>query len=873
MRLHVLTLCAGIAAHSQMPVIAINSAWLTGAISAAACLLAVLLSALSRRTLADNPISEVSETACLSAHAGKRVCVVLLLFVGGFCWAMLTAQLQLAQRLPYELEGVDFWLTGRVEGLVRREPTASVTESVTTTAATPATTTKTTAEGRANNRRSQQFDLRVQSSCFRLLPDTCTAQNISQILSGQRVTLNDYAALPVQSGQWWRLRVRLNRPHGFANPGSYDFEAGQFQRGIMARGYVRETTFNTQLAPPPGFIARIATQLNISRIRAALVTAIEQVPDITNAGLLNALVVGDRSGISDSQWDLFTATGTNHLVVISGLHVGFVALSVWTLINWLSRAFPWLLLHVPAQHLAGVAAIIAAACYSMLAGLSLPTQRALIMILVLMSSRLSGRQTAPADSLSLAALLVLLLDPMAVTQAGFWLSFIAVSALFFAFQGYSKPAFAAKPSRAEQLWQRWGQPQWVVSVGLLLPLIMWTGQTSLNAPLANVFAIPLVSLLVVPMALIGSMMLSVEWVLLNQLAVLLLQLADRLLDWLQYLLVRVTDLSVGLWRPPVPSLLTMVLAAVSCLLLLMPRGVAPRWLALPLLLPLIWPLPAARPLPGRVWLQFLDAGQGLAIVVHTRRHDLLFDTGPALGPDYDAGQAVIVPYLHFSRVQQLDGLIVSHWHADHSGGLDSVLDQFVVTRALSGHAAPKPRTPDPTRTQFERCQAGQHWQWDEVHFRVLYPPAGSMPLSGNINNSSCVLLIEAAGQRVLLTGDIEAVAERWLLDNYGDQLRVDVLQAPHHGSRSSSSAAFVQATAARWVVMSAGYRNRFGHPHAEVVERYQQYGAQVLVTAEHGAIGVELGGEDAAILSRHRQQQRRFWFNLSEVTPEQVMVK
>ncbi|MBU2099177.1 MAG: DNA internalization-related competence protein ComEC/Rec2, partial [Gammaproteobacteria bacterium] len=602
--------------------------------------------------------------------------------------------------------------------------------------------------------------------------------------------------------------------------------------------------------------------INISRLRAALAADIEQIPALGNAGVLKALVVGDRDDISSAQWDLFTATGTNHLVVISGLHVGFVALCAWTLINRLSRRFPRLLLRVPAQHLAGYSAIMAAACYSLLAGFSLPTQRALIMITVLMASRISGRSVAPADSLAVAALLVLLMDPMAVTQAGFWLSFAAVASLFFAFVGYGQPLHQNRQSTIKTLWQRWVQPQWAVSVGLLLPLLLWTGQMSLNAPLANVFAIPLVSLLVVPLALVGAMMLSIDMTWTHAAAQFLLQQADRLLDWLQMFLVFISAWSPALWRPAVPSLLTMMLMALSSIVLLMPRGLAPRWLALPLLLPLIWPPPPARPPVGRVWLQFLDVGQGLAVVVHTRQHHLLFDTGPALGPDFDAGRAVILPYLYQSHVSYLDALIVSHWHADHSGGLNTVADNMAIGRRLAGPAQSSAANwYDDYR--FEGCEAGQHWQWDDVHFTVLFPPADpSLAADGNVNNSSCVLLIEAGGQGVLLTGDIEEAAERRLLATHADLLDVDVLQAPHHGSRSSSSAAFVQATSPTWVVMSAGYRNRFDHPHSDIVERYQRHGAQVLFSADSGAVLMEIGGEKPVLLFRHRQQHRRFWFNL-----------
>lgn len=833
MRSQVLALCVGIAVHSRMRDI---PAWLQApgllpellpelpARSAGWALLCLLL-------LLALWFSQRLRDSAAAARGRLLHGCSLLLFAGcGLVWAMLIASIQLDRRLPLALEGVDFWVSGQVEGLVSHH--------------------------------SGQVTLRVQASCFRLLPEHCDFrrsqfrrfqfrrfQGDNNVLVGQRVVLNNYGALRPRAGEHWLLRVRLNRPHGMANPGAYDFEAGQLQRRIMARGYIRDTAFNRRLDAAPA--------LNLSRLRTALAQGMENAaPGLPNAGILSALVIGDYAGISSAQWDLFSATGTNHLVVISGMHVAFIALMVGAVVNRLSRLCPALLLRMPAQHLAGWAAMLAAVAYALLAGFSLPVQRALIMIVVLMGSRLLGRTLAPADSLSLAALLVLLHDPMAVTQAGFWLSFIAVASLFMVFAGVLH--FDVKIRWARQLWRRWAQPQWAVTAGLLLPLLLWTGQISLNSPLANLFAIPLVSILVVPLALLAALLVALGMPGVAG----VLQLADYLLTLMQSVLIWLTTVSPPLWQPAPPSLAATVLMICASALLLMPRGLAPRWLALLMLLPVIWPTPATRPLPGRVWLQFLDVGQGLAVVVHTQRHTLLFDTGPALGPEFDAGRAAILPYLRHADVRRLDTLIISHWHADHSGGLATVLQEMPVGQRLTGvvETAPSGNTAD-----FQACQAGQRWSWDDVQFSVLYPPADVRSLIGrssNINNTSCVLLIEAGGQRALLTGDIEQVAERWLLREHGAALAVDILQAPHHGSRSSSTAQFVQATRAHWVLMSAGHRNRFDHPHAEVSARYLAQGAQLLHTADSGAVLMEMGGDDVQLLQRYRQQARRYWFNL-----------
>lgn len=855
-RLRVLLIACGIVLHSRLP--ALPQIWLPQTrlpepawpewVSLWVWLVAVLVAGLAGWWWS----ARADKTPLKNVVAGAA------LLTAGFSWAMLLALWQFAERLPLALEGEDFWLIGRIEGLPLVDQ--GVSDS--------------------GNRRSRRVDLRVEKTCLRLLPQQCEEAGYAPVLAGTLVTLNDYGGLPLQAGERWQLRVRVNRPHGFANPGGNDFEAGQFQRGVMARGYIRETRLNQLLGPEATVRARLAEVLNISRWRAALAARIDasgSSPEaLDNRGVIKALVLGDRQDISTAQWTLFTATGTNHLVVISGLHVGFVAMCVWYLVNRLLRLFPGLLLRWPAQHGAAIAAIGAAALYSFLAGFSLPTQRALIMVTVLMLARLSGRQTRPGDSLALAALIILVLDPLAVVTAGFWLSFVAVASLFLVFAGadHRQPQ-GADVNWVQRVWQRWVQPQWAVSAGLLLPLIVWTGQTSLNAPLANIVAIPLVSLLVVPLSLLGSLLL-VLGVPGGDSALLL---ADRLLSLLQWVLGAFVRWTPGLWRPAVPSLAVMLLVMLGSVLLLLPRGLIPRWLALTLFVPLIWPSPPQRPALGEFEVQFLDVGQGLAAVVHTRHHDLLFDTGPALGPDFDAAQAAILPYLYQRRVRALDVVMISHWHADHSGGLASVLEQMPVQMLMAGGGmvgggVVGGRMAGITHPVHQQaCEAGQHWERDGVRFSVLYPPVGLVSTSPN--NQSCVLLVSAGQQQLLLTGDIEASAERWLLANVPDQLAASVLQAPHHGSRSSSTSAFIQAVSPAVVVIPAGHHNRFDHPHTEVVLRYQQAGARLYRTGSQGGLQFRLGGEltQPLLLSAHRRDARRYWFNLPEVASEQGIAR
>ncbi|ALO46467.1 DNA internalization-related competence protein ComEC/Rec2 [Pseudohongiella spirulinae] len=721
-------------------------------------------------------------------------------------------QLQ-AHQLPTSLEGRDFWVSGTVTGLVSQQA------------------------------RYQQFEFRVRHNCFRLDPADCDDQ--PPVLTGHRIVLNDYSQLPLNSGDQWRLRVRMSRVHGLSNPGTRDFSAVQAQRGIVARGYVRETSLNQKR---PGAI------WHIDRVRQALINRLHELAQepavkLNHPGVLSALVAGDRRGISDDQWLLLSNTGTNHLLVISGLHVGFVALMAYWLINLLSRISTALISRVPAQRLGAVAAIVAATLYSALAGFSLPTQRATIMVTLIMAGHLLGRRFLPSYSLLLAMSVVLWLDPLAATQAGFWLSFTAVATLLLCFAGRIEPGASGRPWR--HVWQQWIRPQWVVSIGLLLPLLLWTGQVSLLSPGVNMLAIPWVSFLVVPAALAGSALLTV-W---SEAGVLLLQFADWALALFFQVLQKAATVPLAVWQPLRPDLPTIIFALLACLLVLLPRGLLPRWPAPLLLMPLLWPSSRALLAEGELRLQVLDVGQGLAVLVHTRHHSLLYDAGPRLGELADAGRNVILPVLRHEGINELSMVIISHWHEDHFGGLNAVLRAVPVRQVLST---------EPERLGADmragRCRAAQRWQWDQVLFEILHPDDG---VYRSINDRSCVLMITAGQQRVLLSGDIEQVAERALVRNYGPGLHAQFALAPHHGSNTSSSIAWLQQVQPRWLLVSAGYRNRFGHPAEEVLGRARQQGAEVLRTDYHGAIEIHVREEPCASqISLHRLISRRYWHNI-----------
>jgi competence protein ComEC len=507
------------------------------------------------------------------------------------------------------------------------------------------------------------------------------------------------------------------------------------------------------------------------------------------------------------------------VAALFGLLAGFV---------W--RRVPALALRLPAQRAALLAACLAAFFYVLLAGFAVPAQRTLYMLLVAALAMNSGRIIAPSRTLCLALLVVLLIDPWAVLAAGFWLSFGAVGALL-----YVGAAVVGQPSGWRERIRDWGVVQWAATLASLPVLLVVFQQFSLVSPLANALAIPVVSFVVTPLALLAAV---IPWWPIAALAHAVLGVLMVFLEWCA---------TWPVWQAPAPPLWAALVAGGGVAICLLPRGMPGRLLGLVLLLPAIcWPL--ARPGQGEAWLTVLDVGQGLATVVRTSEHTLIYDPGPLYSAESDAGQRVVVPYLRSLGIAAVDVLVVTHRDSDHSGGTASVksaLDVRQVLSSLDGVAG-------------ERCRAGQAWTWDGVRFAVLHPAADDYGNERKSNNLSCVLQVEAGGRRMLLTSDIEARDEMALLARYPDGLAADVLLVPHHGSRTSSTPDFIAAVSARQAIIPVGYRNRFGHPKADVVERYETAGIGLWRTDRDGAVSVRLGGDGVA-LAAWRQERRRYW--------------
>lgn len=646
-----------------------------------------------------------------------------------------------------------------------------------------------------------------------------------------QLTWYQFNGAPLRVGDHWRLQVRLKPPHGLLNPGSADYEQWLFAHRIRATGYVvtPSATANTLLSNHSWIHP-------IDSLRQSLQQVLHNhLAGQPTEGLIMALIMGAQQNITQPQWQVMRATGTNHLMAIAGVHIAFVAGFIYWLVNYLWRRSQRLLLKVPAPQAAACGSLIAAIIYSALAGFALPTQRALIMLSVCMLGLLLRRELQIWNSLALALLLILLWDPFATLSVSFWLSFGAVFAIIYGISGRLKP---------QGLWWKYGRVQWVITIALIPISLTLFQQTSLVAFIANLIAVPAVGILVLPLCLLGTLLLFIIPVAGHYLLI----AAAHSIAIIWQLLAWLATLHGAIWQQPMPSWWILAAACVGVLLLLAPRGFPARWLGIAWLLPVIFFQPIA-PAFGAVNFTLLDVGQGLAAVVQTQHHALLFDTGPPMRPHDDAGQRVILPFLHSAAITTIDTLMVSHGDSDHIGGAGSVLKQIPVAAVL---------TSVPERFQAgtaHLCQAGQTWQWDGVSFVVLYPAPQLLHLN---NNSSCVLKVTADNASILLTGDIEKLAEQYLVGQQAAALSARILIAPHHGSSTSSTPEFVQAVKPTYVLFPVGYKNRFHFPHAAVVARFQQLGATQLATAQDGAIKVTIDKQGVKITTQ-REEMKRIW--------------
>ena len=695
---------------------------------------------------------------------------VLAALLAGVCWSFAFASLHFSAHLPMDSEGKDLILTGSISSI----PTVKATVTL--------------------------FEM-----------DVLTLRSMDEAISGpDKIRVSWYRAqAPLKPGQVWRLKVRLKRPRGFQNPGGLDYERWLFTHGIQATGYVRPWEGNQ--------LADLAYQGGwLDRTRQYVGEEIDlRLADKRAAALVKALAIGDRSSMSAEDWQVFANTGTSHLVAISGLHIGMVAGLAFFLGQWFWRRSEWLMLKLAAIRAAAWMALGTAFVYAALAGFSLPTQRALIMLSLGLGALLFGRTLSISRSLALALFGVVLVDPFATFSAGFWLSFGAVAAILLAVGGRMRP---------RKGWRNWGRIQWVVALGLAPLLFILFNQVSLISPLVNLLLVPWFSLLLVPLVLI-----SVATMSLTPVSDLLFEILGLLARETLELLDRLSQLPFALlYRPELPTWIWLA-AITGVVVLLMPRGVPGRVLGLLLITPILVYQPQ-RQNHGSLLFTLLDVGQGLSCVVETAEHLLVYDTGPAHPSGFNTADAVLIPYLLSRGIDKIDQLVISNGDRDHAGGVENLLRAMDVKQLMAGEPL--------VIGAVDQCQMGAGWEWDGVYFEMLHPHAEDNFASAN--NTSCVLKITADAGSILIAGDVERDAEQALVERHAELLHADILVAPHHGSKTSSTESFAAHVDPSYVLFSTGYRNRFGFPHPSVVERWRQSGSNLLNTAETGAVQFQL---------------------------------
>ncbi|CAG2143712.1 ComE operon protein 3 [Cupriavidus yeoncheonensis] len=778
----------------------------TAGMLAMAALLLTALIALAVARLAHRPASWLARGAA-----------VLLGLAVGFCWSAWRAQLRMDDWLATRHEARDIEVTGVVSGL-------------------PA----------------------------ELAPGARFAFTVEAAPRGERVpdriVLNwREAPAALRPGQRYAFTVRLRRPRGLANPYGFDYAYWLLEQGYGATGYVRSVRNGPLEAAGERLAWRIEAQRASlrDRIRAVLP------PGARFGPVLVALVVGDQRGIDSEDWLLFNRTGTGHLISISGLHITMIAGLAAALMRWawrhsfglgrrLRRPLP---LRCPARQAGLVAAVLAGLGYGLIAGLQIPALRTVAMLSIAALAAWGARTPPASMVLAWAAFVALLLDPWAVLLPGFWLSFGAVGVIFLAAARAETPARGFWP-RVRAALAAAARTQWAVTLGLVPLTLLLFRQFSVISPLANAIAIPVVSMLVTPLALLGAVMPSI-------LAGPLLAIAHQALAWLAVLLRWLASPEWAVWETAQSGALETALALLGTLVLLAPPafGLRTRLHGLLLILPMVLAR-GDEVASGEFRAVMLDVGQGTAVLVQTRTHALLYDAGPAYASGGSAGAQVVMPYLRAAGVRKLDHLMVSHEDIDHAGGARHVMEAVTVdarsTAAPAGHELLG-------KTEWRACGAGQHWEWDGVQFTVLHPAAEQSRDAAVASNArSCVLRVDNGRRSLLLTGDIGREEERELAGRLPAALaRADVLVVPHHGSGTSSSPEWLAAVSPDAAVFQLGYLNRYKHPRAEVWERYGNAGIQRYRTDETGAVTMDTHGEGYS-LEAFRQVERRYWRDAPE---------
>jgi len=633
-------------------------------------------------------------------------------------------------------------------------------------------------------------------------------------------------------GDKWKLLVKLKRVHSVQSNGAYDYEAWAYQQGIRATGSVQPNALNQLMSSNKYtyFFMRFRKMLQEKIMLYS--------PHTQTSPWLIALILGERNGISADDWQVLRNTGTNHLMAIGGLHLGMLASFAYFTVSYLWRRSTTLLLFFPAQKAAILAACLMAVVYGSLSGFSLPSQRAVIMFFVFTLMTLTDRKINPWFSWALALFFVLIMNPLTVLQDSFWLSFTTIALILY---GMSHRLYSSG------MWWKHGRVQWVIGIGLIPVSLALFQQCTLIAFIGNVIAIPWLTFTILPFCLLSVIFITSA----PQFASVFLWMADKSLSQLWIVLSWLSSFHFASWSLSLPSIY-IVFLMIACFIFLLPAGMPSRWLSVIWILPALFYQPS-KPLLGEYWLSLLDVGQGLAVVVETKNHTMVYDAGPKYASASDMGENIVLPYLRNHQIKNIDLMVISHGDNDHIGGAKAILNAFPLTRI-------KTSVPEKMHSLLASdCHAGDSWQWDGVTFAFLYPINNEI---NNGNDSSCVLMIDNGHYKALLPGDIEKQAEKNLLLNKPETLKADMMIAPHHGSKTSGMETFIAAVKPSIVLYATGYRNRYHFPHASVVESYAKIKAQAFNTVDSGTIQFKItNGGVVSPPEEYRITNRKYWFD------------
>jgi competence protein ComEC len=729
-----------------------------------------------------------------------------------------------AQAMDHRLEGIDIRITGVIAAMPQRDE-SGIRFRLNVESA------QVLQDGKAV---TVSLPPRIQLAWYRSLP------RLSEDVAVVPFAELQAGSGDIKAGERWQMVARLKAPHGNLNPHGFDYELWLWEQGVGATGYVRATPRDAARGDGPFMIGK-TWQHPMEAARQHVRDAIfERVTQPQLAGVIAALAVGDQAAIDRADWDVYRATGVAHLMSISGLHITMFAWGAAFLIGNGWRRSQRLMLILPAQHAAMMGGVAFALAYALFAGWGVPAQRTVWMLGAVVLLKMSGRSW-PWPIIWLAVLaLIAAVDPWALLSAGFWLSFVAVGVLFASGSaGQRQDGELSRSGRMALGGIRVLREQWMITIALAPLSLLLFNQVSLIGLVANVVAIPWVTLVVTPLALAGALI-GPLWDIAGLNVRALSWLLSGMAEW-PFATVSVASQSAGVWAS----------AVLGAILLVLHLPWAVRAAGLVMILPMLLISPQ-RPAQGEFNLLAADIGQGNAILVQTAQHGLLYDAGPRFSRESDAGQRTLIPLLR-ALGEKLDVLMVSHRDADHIGGAAAVLKMQPQARLISSieaeHELQQVRT-------VQRCLAGQRWQWDGVDFEILHPQPSDYEATLKPNAVSCVLRISNGRQTVLLTGDLEAAQEQRLLAQ-SVNLKADVMLVPHHGSKTSSTPEFLDAVQPKIALVQAGYRNRFQHPVPEVMQRYSERGIQIITSPLCGAARWHSSQPES--VDCQRSTHKRYW--------------